>query len=64
MKIHIMTYQLTKLNKNDNREAVVPGCSQNSCFAQFGNFTRNIGGEGLYCFRKASFKTSVINSSS
>ena len=36
---------------------------QKNCFKQFGNFTRNIGGGGLYVFRKASLKASVINSS-
>ena len=34
---------LTELNKRDNRKAAVSGCS-----LQFGNFTRNIDGRGLY----------------
>ena len=47
---------------HEEKKQVSPSLSLVSSSVLFGNFTSNIGGGDLYVFRKASFKTYVINS--
>ena len=57
--MHMRVNQLS-LIKETLEKQLSPVFLQNSCSEQFRNFTENIGGGGLYVFRKGS-KTSAIN---